>query len=510
MKNLFGMKTRYLLPRWVPSSAMAKTLFGKPNFLPLKDHVDLNLLVKTIEDWKFYKTNLFAREVVTISKLLDFRSEDVIEAEDFLYKNNQTLAINIHSKLVDHENFFSINEIIKKSRAKLNVIPEDPFSNLDMAFCYTVLRDIDKARRYMSIALKYGSENIFIMRSVVRFLLHVEDDSEIALFHLRKLLNIKQFPSLIAPEIAISECLGVKPRFLRKGSLLLKKNDPKSWSMSELHSVFSTLDIRNGYFKSAKTNAQKALISPNENSLAQVVTLFEFEFKESLLSFEEMNAHETQAIISYLNGDFKNSEIYCNQWKKFQPFSSKPYLFLSGIYYFSQLQPGKAVNELLNCINKLGEDFTLINNLVFYLIKNNELDSALKYLEILKSKLLSPGEKAIYQATLGLFLMKVGEVLIGEELYENSFHLFRQMKNFHMEIRAKYFFLEEKLKLDVDQFIKEISHLLKTTYFFEQPDLVYYVKNKIIEISRWDEVSHFFVGHKYISNSHIDITPETL
>lgn len=485
MNNFLGMEDRLLLPRWVPTNLLFRTLTGKKHFedFPITDNS--STIEELIKLWSKTHSDLIAIELINSVNPEQFYSEEIIKiARDLYQKDIPLLEItldriyNILKIPFQVKKIENLGDLIKNARKRLKINPEDPFYNLDLAYSFTLLNDIEKARIFISIADRFSQNNPIIKRTISRFILHSEKDPEKAVEFIRKSLKTNKSLSLVSTEISLSTLADVKSNFIDFGLKSIKNLKRFNWQYSELLSIFSSLERIEGNKKKARSLAIKGLFSPNENSLAQISNNFPLERFHNSESLQKVSfSYESQTYEYFQKEDYKLALEAAKKWCSFQPFSSKPFLFLSGLYFFIYNDLENAISTI-NLIKKLNNnEFLVQNNFIFFQLKkdSSKIDSfQLKNLELL---ITNEQEKATFYATYGLYLIKKVSFSIGQENYFKAFEIFKKASNFYGIARAKVFFLEELFLINFEYFKKETEDLVSNSFFITQHDLRVYFFN---------------------------------
>ena len=92
----------------------------------------------------------------------------------------------------------SAAEQIRRIRGVVRDYPQDALAWLDLGYFYTLLGLVAKAQRCVSVAASLGGRNPFVVRSVARFFVHI-DDLEQGLYHLKRNPAVRRDPLILAP-----------------------------------------------------------------------------------------------------------------------------------------------------------------------------------------------------------------------------------------------------------------------------------------------------------------------
>ncbi len=315
-----------------------------------------------------------------------------------------------------------------------------------MARQYTVLGLKKKARQAMRVAVQFGSENRFILRSAARFYVH-QDDPERAHFLLQRARSTKNDPWLLAAEIAIAEASSRKSSNIKRAFQLLDDRNYSEFETAELASAIATLEMSNSNGKAARRLFRRSLISPTENTVAQaewasrqMLTNFEVELKSA-----PPRVYEARAWDLYLNEDWENAFGQSMKWLYDQPFSVHPVLFCGFLastvlekYDLSAriLQFGLIANPKNNAV---------LNNLAFALASANHVEEARAVFVQIDKAALDESWKITVTATEGLLRYREGFRDEGKVLYDRAIEASRSNQYRTLRGRAAIFRAREEI-----------------------------------------------------------------
>ncbi|NWA82349.1 hypothetical protein [Pseudomonas sp. D2002] len=214
---------------------------------------------------------------------------------------------------------------IRKLRANLNQQPRNILAWVDLAREHVILGNSDHAERAMTVALSLAPNHRWVTRVASRLFIHIDliDKSH------RILMNhpgIRNDPWIASAEIAVSELSGRTSKNISVSKKLLESGlNPKH--TAELASALGTLELSAGANKKAKNYFRSSLISPNRNVLAQAKWVEQAHDLKAgvIITNEQMEmAFEAKAWENYIEGDINKALVYCMEWYKSEPYSSKP------------------------------------------------------------------------------------------------------------------------------------------------------------------------------------------
>lgn len=403
--------------------------------------------------------------------------------------NNDRLLIKLASSILDidtvaevpaeciSDDDWGLNSVkhqyyVSKYREYLKLEPKNPLAWVELGRHYVLVGNPDKAHRCINVALSLDSDNRFITRAASRFFHHYAKDKEMPLQIIRKSAFSGTDPWLISAEIAYSSLLGRKSKKLDIGINAFKHRISNPYNYSELASALGTYEFDRGSKSKARQYFKESLICPTDNSLAQAKWIGDklqgIEFDVDL--FHLNVAYEAKAIGTFSDKEYKDSFEYSKKWLCEEPYSSRPVKFgayVSGIFLNNYEE---SISLLKRGIKYDPEDLTLQNDLVYSLVRNGQIDDAIK---IFNSKLLkavtnlnsvSDNElKATIVATAGLLHFRDNKAEEGKFFYNLAINLARRNNDEYLValatvnlIREDFMFYKnyDSIKRDVE-YIKE-------------------------------------------------------
>ena len=288
MATILDDKERNVIPRWrdFRTTIAVGELKSSRQFVTFSNHPKGDFLVSKLKDWQSNKSIPFAAEVIGTAYILGRQSE-ALEAAEFLIKQKEgvsdslkAIAVSIINPDVKNEELFLDDDTdsvetkylyqrIHDLRNRLKEEPRNSIVYVDLARAYTLLDENEKAVQVMNLALKLSPNNRFILRSAARLLLHTKDYNQ-AHKILRRAEITKYDSWLLAAEISVASAVNNPARFAKTGQRLLTENNLSPLEITELATALAMLEIDYGKSREARKLIQKAIISPTENSLAQI------------------------------------------------------------------------------------------------------------------------------------------------------------------------------------------------------------------------------------------------
>jgi tetratricopeptide (TPR) repeat protein len=487
---------RQLVPRLLP--------FRTANILSLninasKDNIfsmnafEMKNYHKLKTEWKVEKNIILATQIL-IYEIIHNPLTVSFEVIDYLknrksqltHIENEILSLACHKKESDimqmsqYSSTTDIKSIIRTLKEENRINQLNPFQWCDLGFYYTKMGLKGKAKKAFLIAINLNNSNRYVVRSVARFFLHI-GDIEVAHKILIDSPRIKIDVGLISAEIAFSELMGKKSKFVDQGIRLKDEKNISIMEKNELLAQIATLEYSYGKNSKGKKLVEECLISPNENSLAQ----FAFLEKKNIIdpiSVANLVVFQYEALARnyFADAEFKKAFENAKAWYDFQPFSNRPATF--AVYIASAVLGNykEAIDIAEEALKITPSSFLLKNNLAYAYAKNDQVDEAVRVLKRINKNEISDYDKAVLNATTGFVAFKLDDADSAKVGYDEAIKYFRLTKDDISLARALYNYsnvLESINKVDSINALKEVAELSRKNSIVE---LNYLVKNKMI------------------------------
>lgn len=502
MATILDDKKRNVIPRWRDfrtTVAIGELKSSRQIVLPVNQPRGDYLIAK-IRDWKNNKTIAFAAEAIGTAFILERQSEVVdiakfvVEQKDEVSDSLKTIAEkilnpNVESKtelLIEDTNSLEKSFLYKRIHNLRNRLRDEPRNSIvyvDLARAYTLLDENEKATRAMILALKISPNNRFILRSAARLLLHTKDYNQA--HKILRQAEITRYDSwLLAAEISVASAVNNPVRFAKTGQKLLAENKLSPLEITELATALSMLEIDNGKSREARKLIEQAIISPTENSLAQI----EWAVRSNRIkldivktdSFEDVPlAHEAKAWEFYCNGEWKKALNESWKWFYDQPFSDRPvdlgsYIASTIIGDYKEsikfLEKGRISNP---------DDVMFLNNLAFSYASIDDVVNAQKVFREINFIGLDDKTKVVLTATEGLIAFRSGDITKGRAKYLEAIEKAEKYKHPHLQARASVYYAREELKAQTPLADKVKKMALEQSEKFINPEIQMIVKREL-------------------------------
>ncbi|MDO8771031.1 MAG: hypothetical protein Q7K57_20445 [Burkholderiaceae bacterium] len=375
-------------------------------------------------------------------------------------------------------------EFLSEGRRLLSLEYRNPVLLVDMARELTSLGHHQSALRYIRAAVALAPASRFVVRSSARYYLHVGDHDQ-AHDILRRSPGIKTDPWIQASELAVATIRN-RPSMLSKQTfralLDAKHIGPER---AELASAVATMELKSGSNKNAKQLFNKALVSPNDNSLAQaewaadrLKLVVDERALKTPLSFEANSNH------AYRRMEMGEAISHAKNWALDEPFASRP---LGSLNYFYSLEDD-FVNALQSAEQAIriehGERLILQLNRLFAKIQLGQIDES--YAELLRFSQHSDAKfHAVHLlADYGALAYATGDTLQGRLFYERSIELARRRHDSHSEGQAMAFYARAAVAHGDPQVTEILERASKQVKLLPSQGAIYVVSRLVDEERR--------------------------
>lgn len=456
MANIFENKDRRVIPNW--RSFKKTAILGEldSNTQSKKRNLNLASLEDYIEDWITNKTIAHAGDLISAATVNGvFNNEHIHEAAKFIISNkNQStnLQQQFATKIIQKEkqtdllhklenislddfNFYVNKELVYKKitelKSILNLYPYNPILYVELSRNYSILGQLKPSIASMQMALKLSPSNRFILRSAVRLFAHIGDlEYSHDLLRKNSLTNID--PWLTSAEISLATLRDRRSMFIKKGMEMVNSKKLSPFSITELSSSLGTVELLHGNLKKSRPLFQTSMISPNDNSLAQIEWASSKDNNLNIIptTLQVNHNFEALALENFHNKKLNEALDYTFRWFLDMPFSKRPIMFgahiASSLLYDQEKSRGFLKAGLISHPN----DPQIINNLVYSLALENNTNEALSYLNKLPQ--ISGVEKSTQiclTATRGLVFFRSGFHEEGRKNYLKAIEEAKELKS---------------------------------------------------------------------------------
>ena len=156
---------------------------------------------------------------------------------------------------------------IGRLRRRVRRDPRQALAWSELARCYTSLGLLPQAQKALFVALRLAPSSRYVLRNAASFYIHT-GDPERAHSVLTRADATPGDPWLVAAEVATAHVAGRPSTLAKRGRRMVEGGDFSAFDLTELASELATLELAAGK-RQARRLFEKALLDPNDNSLAQ-------------------------------------------------------------------------------------------------------------------------------------------------------------------------------------------------------------------------------------------------
>lgn len=355
---------------------------------------------------------------------------------------------------------------ISNLKRRLTFNPRDAITLVDLARLYASLGQKEKASKAITIATAIYPNHRFILRSSIRHWIH-SGDPERGLFLLKKSERTKTDPWLLASELAVESVLKKAPKRWNLAKAMLASDKFNPAHITELASATASIHLADGNIKDAKRMFNKALLAPNDNTIAQAIWTSEYfgiQIKTRPEWFEGVFSAEAKYYKMQSDLNFNGAIEAALEWFYSEPFSLRPLraaTFAAAI--IGNYEDSEKFARLGLNIDR--SDIELGNNLVYALACQGKLEDAQSQLQDILSHEKSSTGKVGYHtiANFALLHYRYGFIEEAENLYRTCLSMLDDPAHSESKALATVTMAKEALLANAPNALKLIEEAKKIT-----------------------------------------------
>lgn len=534
MSILHSKTDRRILPRWRLSKKASRSaeFFSTTRTKQVTANTEI-FLNQAADDFERSPTIGMAAGLIS-SALLAGKTEKSEVAVEFVLEHENdsphallSLAKTLSNKEASDETELSHQISVAQTRELLRVYPNSPVLWSDMARHFASISNKKQAYRCMQTALKLAPDHRWMLRTSARFLVH-QGDPIAAHKLLAQHSRTRHDPWLIAAELACAQVAGRPPKFWRQAGDILKRDSVAPVHFSELATAVAMMDLEAGEMKKARKCVNKGLVSPTENTLAQVFWAKENRHLNDGFKLDELvrsakDAYEADYQLNLANGELLKALASAETWADDEPFAARPKSEIA--YIASLLDNYDLVIKMASDVERLDshKDPTLMMNSIFATLSSGKysLESHGVSLERLCSKLTSVANenKDSYHAlaNLGLWHYRYGDKAKGKDFYQKAILITQKLHLTEAAALAATFLAREAILArddsagDVLQQAKELSKKSKSKaseFYVRKLDVLFQNPSKASDILSPQSAKQFIKAESKLPLYRVEKTEE--
>ena len=356
------------------------------------------------------------------------------------------------SNFIEDNNLPSIHKKISSIKSSLRKFPQNTLGYVELARLYSILGQEKQAKNAMLKALCLGKNNRYVLRSAARLFAHF-GEFDIPHTFLMKSDIIKFDPWVMSAEISISAIQGNISILIKRGITLIESDHYNPFSVTELAAGIGTIVYYTGSKKKSKKLFERALIKPNDNSLAQAQWISN---KENILNLrpleftEVQNKFEAMAFDNFYRGNWEPTIRNCKEWFLDMPFIKTP-VILGSIVSSLLDDQCTAIDFCKAGMISHPNDPLIINDLAYYLSLENRIEEAEASIRKVDfNEVQNEIDKTCLVATMGLIQFRKGNSDSGRELYNKAIENAIRIKNNNLKWLALMNLVREEMNINID------------------------------------------------------------
>lgn len=471
---------RRLIPRWRRISSTLVSADSVPRISgvsPPKSAVNTEGFSQAIQEWNKDPTAGRLGEILAFAIADNFRPQVAALAQEAL---SQPQLITTPQRLIlegligaeSLEEDVSVDvgicnphvrDQVQEARRILRINPANPLTLLDYAQLQLASGKSKQAERTLRGALALSPNSRTVLRTVARFEVHAgrpDVAHDMLVRHQRTPFDAW----LMASEIAVSQAAGTSSRFFNKAWKLARDKGADRADISELAGAVGGVELASGKMKNARDFFRIALMSPNDNVIAQAVTdhlALGLALDAPAQRHAVVGAAEARTLVAWESMDIGAAEACALKWHAEEPFSSRPLHFLTALYASS----GRHTESVSLCRRGLLADPKeggLLANLSYALACLGSLEESEKASKFLQK--FHPGEyDGQIAATRGLVMFKRGDFEAGDALYAQALAIFERTKNLRLRALCYAYYFRAAFDLNHPN-VEDIAHAAVEAY----------------------------------------------
>lgn len=491
MANLIDYKDRRVVPNW--RSFGKTTILGELNsFQTQSVHpLEETSIDEYVLDWRLNRTVIHASDLLSAAIVNGKKTNiDVNDAAKFILEN-QTQASNSQTSLANALlNRTEVQDLsarfrevtldslplmispepirikIKETKKMLSTFSQNPVLYVELSRYYSILGQEVNSIRAMKTALHLAPNNRFVLRCATRLFAHYHNENNDYLDYIHRYLRSSPMtmidPWLTSAEISIATIKNTTSKFVKRGIELINSKNISPFNFTELASSLGTVELLFGGTKKSRDFFNKSMVSPNDNSLAQIEWA---STKDRQLEIDQSNFgvgmnFEALALDNFHNLDYDAALDNAAKWFIDMPFSKRPILFGSNLSSTILKDQAKSISFLNAGLMSHPNDPQLINNLAYALSLDNRPEEAFKQLEKLKNQSeIDEITKTCLLATRGLSYFRAGLPEIGRKLYLEAIARTKQTQKKGLNSIAVLNYAREEIRLN-SEYVEQLMDIV--------------------------------------------------
>jgi Tfp pilus assembly protein PilF len=466
MSATSGVDTRDVVPRWrdVAQTLAAGELPVRTSLAPTRGQLEFLELRKM--EWHQHRTETYAIEFVgtalmlqqldTAADALAFLTEGVPSpwASEVQARQTPRLRDDEEEALSGEIDPYHSKEAVRIAhlRRRLAHDPRAALTWSELGRCYTAQGLKPQAERAIRVALALAPNSRYLLRNAACFYIHTDRPDQ-AHSVLTRADATSNDPWLVAAELATAHVADVSPHYTKRARLMVDDANFSNFQLTELASQLATLELGAAAGRRAKRLFDKAMLAPNDNSLAQTewASHRSSGINVTHQQLTDSPAAEARSLHAFHEGEWGEAFVNALAWQQDQLFSLKAAMVASfaGAVGLMRWQESFAAARIGLRIHR--NDAGLLNNAAYPLVEMGKYAEARTYLGQIAEPNGSDESRITAVATKGLLAFRTADVSSGRAHYARAILLaHRQEKGAPMEAMANVMLAREEVRIGSD------------------------------------------------------------
>lgn len=461
--------SRYVVPQWVPFSVAAASpeLSSFPSALRPRELHDADARFE--EEFAGFRADpapYLAAELMGQAFTLG-KEQQMRELADFVLAHDEVgvVATSMAARVAGDLELTSAPTIqvyrneIAAQKAALKRSGRSAILWTERALNYALLGENEKAARCITIALNLAPHDRYVVRSALRFFIHVNEWDR-AFDYGRRALRNGADPWILAPFLSVATHLGKVPS-AAKAVVTDSLDSPLDFHFSEAREALGTMELLAGADKRARKFFKRAWADPSK----AVVSHSQWVLREQLpglaesASIDFSRSAQAMSWIYSARLDFDRAMVALRKWTFEEPYSVAPYMQMSWIESIEE-QFESSIQTLRRGLVANPNDISLRNNMAFALLKLGRVAEAEAVFARVKPAIDDEKEVACL-ATYGLLLMSKRENIAGQACYLAAIQNAQKSGSRRLALRAAINYLISDLDINRVLHVEALDALTK-------------------------------------------------
>lgn len=490
---------RLIIPTWKKFNNTVKELNPVGQY---KHPIEQGDIMGYVLEWRERPSLVSAGELITAA-IVHGRTEEseVADAAGFVLNGQIKVPLPLNKasrhilkqslpaeKIIVQE--YSIYVEIAKLKELLTKYMNSAILHIEIARCYVLLGQIERALFHINSALYFDRHNRFVVRAAARFLIHIKEE-ERAVQILRGSGLTKSDPWLMASEISVSRRFNKRSPNIKRAFQLIESGNYSDFDLTELRGTIGMEEFSNASYKKSRKLFNLSLIAPNDNSFAQAQWIMQNRHLELTFPNVPINMHYKESLCheKFFEGDYTTALQFAQEWQEEAPYSIKCAIFGASISTIYQKDYKTSIQILKTYLRTNNRNKAALNDLAYAYALDNETEKAQKIIDA-AVRYIDPRNleevDICLVATQGLICFRTGNIEEGAKLYEQAIEASRSLSHKEHLYSATLNYCRELLhKLKGRDNVENVHNMLESVPEYPKGSPIQLLKDEVrIELEK--------------------------